>query len=110
MRTFDMASLLRSCSTRERGRKVYPALDRFVRDGGTQGTAVSFEGVRLVTASFLDETIGRLLREEIVDSVVLVAVGEFPTQSLLRILNSTGNRYELQPAGDRAYRLAPLAA
>src|SRR5690348_367809 len=94
---FRIADIVSECSTRERGRKVYPALAEFyhARTARKSEPVISFEDVELVTPSFLDETIVRLVRDEPTGEVILRHVRDFPMRSLMRMLQATGKRIDV---------------
>jgi len=60
---FRVSSYFDSAGTRERGRGLYPDIREWTRreEGDL---VVTFEGVKFVSLSFLDETILRVLREQ----------------------------------------------
>jgi hypothetical protein len=107
-RIFRVADITTNCSTRERGRNVYPALANFFRAGTSSGggLVISFEGVELVTPSFLDETILRLIREEPGGEVTLEAIRAFPVQSLERMLRATGSEVVVRQESEGVYHVA----
>src|SRR6266511_4424674 len=107
-RVFRVADITSNCSTRERGRLVYPALAQFLRSGSTVGDemVISFEGVDLVTPSFLDETILQLVRAEPKGQVTLRAIRDFPIRSLERLLRATGSKVEVHRKSEGVYTVA----
>ena|SRR2546425_7501291 len=108
IRTFRIADIVTNCSTRERGRRIYPALAEFFRAGRIAGEemVISFEDVELVTPSFLDETILRLVREEPTGEITLRAIREFPVRSLERMLAATGSKVVVRQESEGVYRVA----
>jgi len=107
-RTFRMSTATKSCSTRERGRKVYPALLEFFRAQSSESEilVVSFEGVELVTPSFLDETIVQLVRDEPRGKIRVMHVPDYPVQSLTRMLEATGKHVRLERDREGTYLVA----
>ena len=107
-RVFRVADITPNCSTRERGRLVYPALVQFFRSGSAarDEMVISFEGVDLVTPSFLDETILQLVRAEPKGEVTLHAIRDFPVRSLERLLRATGSKVEVHRRGEGVYTVA----
>jgi hypothetical protein len=105
---FRVADITSNCSTRERGRLVYPALVEFFRAGSAAGAelVISFEGVDLVTPSFLDETILNLVRAEPKGEVTLRAIRDFPVRSLERLLKATGSTVEVHRESEGVYKVA----
>jgi hypothetical protein len=81
--TLRLADVETQCSTRERGRRLYPSLlAAFLSCANREERLViGFEGVELVTPSFLDETILRLVREQPRGEVTLTGIRDFPIQS-----------------------------
>ncbi len=108
---FRVADITTNGSTRERGRQLYPALAASLRAALARGEepAVSFDGVDLVTPSFLDETIVRLLREWPGKAVTLWYIRDFPVRSLERMLDAIGWRVVVQQEREGVYRLAAAA-
>ena len=105
---FRVADITTNCSTREQGRHVYPALADFARTLLVTGDdlSISFADVKLVTPSFLDETIVRLLRESSMRKVTLSQIRDFPVRSLERMLREIGRHVEVQQQGEGVYRFA----
>jgi len=108
LKVFRVADMTTNCSTRERGREVYPALAEFFRAGtaAQDDLVISFEDVDLVTPSFLDETIVRVVREEPAGEVTLRAIPEFPIRSLERMLRATGSKVVVHEESEGVYRVA----
>jgi hypothetical protein len=106
--TFLVSDLMTNCSTRERGRRVFPELHAFFREALKREceTVISFDGVTLVTPSFLDETIVRLVREEPEGAVTLEAIADFPVQSLHRLLQASGVHVHVEQEAAGVYRVA----
>ena len=106
--TFQVSAHQTSCSTRERGRRVFPQLQAFFRSAMEQKCepVISFNGVTLVTPSFLDETIVRLVKDEPRGSVRLEGISDFPVQSLHRLLEASGVRVRVQQAASGVYEVA----
>ena len=107
-KVFRVADISTSCSTRERGRQVYPALADFARAtiGAGEELGISFANVTLVTPSFLDETVVRLLRDGSLDEVTLSHISDFPVRSLERMLQEIGWRVQVQQEAKGVYHLA----
>lgn len=110
-RVFRVADVFTDCSTRERGRKVYPALADLFRSARAAGEelVISFESVDLVTPSFLDETIVRLVREEPMGQIALTGIRDFPVQSFHRMLRATSKGFDVQQEAAGVYRLTAVA-
>ncbi len=108
---FRVADIVSECSTRERGRRVYPALVSFFRSWTARRSdvVISFEDVDLVTPSFLDETIVRLVQEEPKGRVTLRQIRDFPMRSLMRMLEATGKTITVSRVSDGVYSVAAAA-
>lgn len=108
---FRVAEIVSDCSTRERGRKLYPALAQFFSALTARKCepVISFEDVEFVTPSFLDETIVRLVRDEPKGVVILRHVRDFPMRSLMRMLEATGKRIDVRRVDEGVYRVAKAA-
>ncbi len=108
---FRVADIVTECSTRERGRKVYPALLQFFRSCTARRgePVISFEDVELVTPSFLDETIVRVVRDEPKGAVTLRRIRDFPMRSLMRMLEATGKKITVSRVDEGVYRVAKAA-
>ena len=102
-----LADISANCSTRERGRQVYPALAELFRTAMAcnEEMVVSFKGVELVTPSFLDETIIQVVIEEVKGSITLAHIRDFPVQSLRRMLELTGKKIELREQRKGVYQV-----
>jgi len=63
--TINVSDFYETCATRERGRKFYSLLEPRARAAlaARDPLTVSFKRVEFVSASFLDETVVRLLEE-----------------------------------------------
>lgn len=99
----------RSCATRERAVKFYPALLRQLSDLDSQDEIVlSFEDVAFVSPSFLDETLVRLAtdRPETIQRIVLRSLSDFAATRLKRILSHRGLSWTLRPRARGEYRLS----
>lgn len=106
-----VSELTRSCATRESGRRIYPSLvEAFTRarEAG-EGVVISFEDIPLVTPSFLDETVVRLVREQERGYILLTGVREVAIHILEKLLQKTDKRVEVIRQSDGVYRLAPAA-
>jgi hypothetical protein len=90
---------------------VYPELVTFFRSGLARRSemVISFEDVELVTPSFLDETIVRLVREEPNGEVTLHHISDFPIRSLVRMLRATGKNITVSRVDEGVYRVAKAA-
>lgn len=108
---FRVADIVSDCSTRERGRKVYPALAAFFRSLSARKVdpVISFEDVDLVTPSFLDETIVRHVRDVPNGAVMLRHIRDFPMHSLMRMLEATGKTITVSRVDEGVYRVAKAA-
>lgn len=107
-RVFRIADITASCSTRERARMVYSDLVAFARAGaGAKAELViSFEDVELVTPSFLDEIVSRLVGDKVTAAVTLQGIREFPIRAFERILHATGSKIVVRHQGHGAFCVA----
>ncbi|GIW89979.1 MAG: hypothetical protein KatS3mg109_0411 [Pirellulaceae bacterium] len=69
---------------------------------------VSFEGIPLVTPSFLDETLVRLVRDRKRGSILVKGVGEVAVRVLEKLLAVTNGEVKLHRELDGAFRLTAL--
>src|SRR5437762_603062 len=108
---FHVASMVDDCSTRERGKRLYPALLKFFRAWipHESEVVISFENVKLVTPSFLDETIVRLVQDEPQGRVMLRDIRDFPMHSLMRMLQATGKSIRVDQVDEGVYSVAGAA-
>ncbi len=98
----------RSCATRERAKKFYPALMERLREARSRDEIVlSFEDVEFVSPSFLDETLVRLAEDhpDVAQRVVLRSLSDFTITRLRKILNHRGLSLTLLPRADGEYEL-----
>ncbi|GBD31877.1 hypothetical protein HRbin33_00838 [bacterium HR33] len=110
-REIRVSELSRSCATRESGRRVYPRLAEAFDAARAAGheLVVSFEGIPLVTPSFLDETLVRLVRDRERGSILVKGVGEVAIRILEKLLETTGKQVELRRESHGVFRLQRAA-
>lgn len=99
----------RTCATRERAKKFYPALVERLADANSRDEIVlSFEDVEFVSPSFLDETLVRLAEDqpETARRVVLRSLSDFAITRLKRILSHRGLSWTLRPRASGEYELS----
>lgn len=80
-----------SCSSRARGRAVYEVLQERVQQlGFARSIIISFDGVRFVSPSFLDETVVRLVEDhpEFSGRITLEGLSELAANGLNTVLRT----------------------
>jgi hypothetical protein len=88
--TIRVEDHVRTCSTRQRGREFFESALASLRPG--EDLLVSFQGIGVVTPSFLDETVVRLVEERPVwgGRLTVTGLSAFAADSLKRVAQIRG--------------------
>jgi hypothetical protein len=85
---FKVADYLSTCSTRSRAQTLYPAIRDFADSEHGATIVISFEDTALVTPSFLDETVTKLVQDRQV-CVDVIGVPPFARRSFATSVQQT---------------------